>query len=188
MDVLARSSSGLQLFGGALMAVLLLIMTVVPTAPAIYGFFVVAPVIGLGALGATHAAKAGAGRLGRVSGWAAATGGIAVVIVGAYAIGTGQFSATAGLGDDDPLAIPFMVTSMSWMVGSLGVAVAMVRSRAIPARGAWLVLAGTVGAITIGTILGVLAPQLSPLSALPYALGWLVVGWDGRRAPRVAAA
>lgn len=188
MDVLARSSSGLQLFGGLLMAVLLLIMTVAPAAPAIYGFFVVAPVIGLGALGAMHAAQASAGRLGRASGWLAAAGGIAVVIVGVFAIATGQFSPSAGLGDDDPLAIPFMVTSMSWMVGSLGVAVAMVRSRSIPARGAWLVLAGTLSAITLGTILGLLAPELSALSALPFALGWMVVGWDSRRAPGLAAA
>lgn len=188
MGALARSSSVLQLSGGILMAVLLLIMTTVPAAPAIYGFFVVAPLIGLGALGAMLVAPASAGRLGRVSGWAAAAGGTAVVVVGIFAIATGQFSASAGLGDDDPLAIPFMVTSMSWMIGSLGVAVAMVRRHAIPARGAWLVLVGTVSAITLGTVLGLLAPQLSPLSALPFALGWMVVGWDGRRAPRLATA
>lgn len=188
MGVLVRSSSVIQLSGGLLMAVLLLIMTVAPTIPVIYGFFIVAPTIGLGALGAVLGMQGSAGRLGRVSGWAAAAGGIAVVVVGVFAIVTEQFSASAGLGDDDPLAIPFMVTSMSWMVGSLGVTVGMVRSRAIPARGAWLVLAGTISAITLGTILGMLVPQLSPLSALPFALGWMVVGWDGRQATRLAAA
>jgi hypothetical protein len=180
MRVLAQVSAPLLVLGGGLMAALLLIMALAPTAPALYGFFVVAPAIGLGALGATLGAGASAGRLGRVSGWVAAVGGVAVVTLSLYAVATGQFAASAGLADDDPLAIPFMLTSMAWMLGSLGVALALVRGGAIPSRGAWLVLAGTATAIVLGTLLAMVAPALSALSALPFAVGWMVVGRDSR--------
>jgi hypothetical protein len=181
MSVLTRVSSPLLLLGGALMTLLLVVITIAPATPALYGFLVVAPVIGVGALGAMLAPGIAAGRLGRVSGWFAALGGVAVVGVGLFAIATDQFSATAGVGDDDPLAIPFAITSIGWMLGSLGVALAMTSGRSIPALGGWLVLAGTASAIVLGTLLGAIAPELSALSALPFAIGWVVVGWDSRR-------
>ena len=68
------------------------------------------------------------------------------------------------------------------MVGSLGFALALVRSRMIPPLGGWLVLAGTVLAMGLGTLLGSIAPQLSPLSALLFGVGWAVVGWNTRAA------
>lgn len=176
MSLLARSSSSVLILGGALMTVLLAVMTVAPASPAIYGFFVVAPAIGIGVLGARLVAGGGAGRFGRFSAWIAALGGIMVVFVGGYAIVTNQFSAGVGAGSDDPLAIPFMLTSMAWMLGSLGFALALVRSGTIPALGGWLVLLGTVTAIVLGTLLGSIAPELSPLTALPFGIGWSVVG------------
>ncbi len=180
MSLVARMSPPLLVGGGALMVALLLAMTVDLESPAIYGFFVVAPAIGVGVLGALVVAGDRAGRLGRVSAWVAGLGGILVVVVGAYAIATGQFVVGAGVGADDPLAIPFMLTSMAWMVGSLGFAFALVRSRMIPPLGGWLVLAGTVLAIGLGTLLGAIAPQLSQLSALLFGIGWAVVGWNTR--------
>lgn len=188
MRVLAKASSPLLILGGGLMALLLLIMMVAPAGPALYGFFVVAPAIGIGALGATLRATDSPGRFGRVSGWVAALGGVAVVALSLYAVATGQFTASAGLGDDDPLAIPFMLTSTAWMLGSLGVALALVRGRSIPALGGWLVLIGTATAIVLGTLLGAIAPQLSPLSALPFAIGWVVVGWETHRSTGAARA
>lgn len=182
MAPVARTSPLLLAGGGAVMVALLLAMTIDPESPAIYGFFVVAPAIGVGVLGAHVAAGENAGRLGRVSAWLAGIGGILVVIVGSYAIATGQFVVGAGVGDDDPLAIPFMLTSSAWMVGSLGFALALVRSRMIPPLGGWLVLAGTVLAIGLGTLLGVIAPELSPLSAVLFGVGWCVVGWNTRAA------
>jgi len=188
MRVLPQVSSPLLVLGGGLMALLLLVMAVAPTAPALYGFFVVAPAIGIGAFGATLGAGASAGRLARASAWVAALGGVAVVAVGLYAITTDQLTTSAGVGDDDPLAIPFMLTSMAWMLGSLGVALALARGGTIPARGGWLVLAGTASAIVLGTLLGVVAPALSALSALPFAIGWVVVGWDTRRSMQAVRA
>jgi len=180
MRTLASGSSVLLLLGGALMTVLLLVMTAVPESPAIYGFFVVAPVIGLGVLGSMVAAGDAVGRAGRLAAWASAVAGVAVVGVGGYAIATGQFSTSAGIGGDDPLAVPFAATSMLWMIGSLGFVLALVRRRAVPQAGAWLVLVGVVLAIGLGTILGSIAPQLAPLAALPFGLGWAVVGQSAR--------
>jgi hypothetical protein len=136
----------------------------------------------VGVLGALAAAGQGAGRLGRASAWVAGLGGILVVLVGGYAIATDQFVVGAGVADSDPLAVPFMLTSMAWMVGSLGFALALVRTRMIPPVGGWLVLAGTVLAIGLGTLLGTIAPQLSPLSAVLFGVGWAVVGWNIRAA------
>ena len=182
MSLVARLSPLLLMGGGAVMVALLLAMTIDPESPAIYGFFLVAPAIGVGVLGALMAAGEGAGRLGRVSAWVAALGGVLVVIVGGYAIATDQFVVGAGVAGDDPLAIPFMLTSTAWMVGSLGFAVALVRGRMIPPLGGWLILAGTVLAMGLGSLLGEIAPQLSPLSALVFGAGWAVVGWNTRAA------
>lgn len=182
MSLVARMSPLLLLGGGAAMVALLVAMTIDPLSPAIYGFFVVAPAIGLGVLGSLLSADDGAGALGRTSAWVAALGGITVVIVGGYAIATDQFMAGAGMAGDDPLAVPFMLTSMAWMVGSLGFALALVRTGMIPPLGGWLVLAGTALAIGLGTLLGSIAPQLSPLSAVLFGVGWAVVGWNTRRA------
>ena len=182
MSLFARMSPFLLVGGGALMVALLLAMTIDLESPAIYGFFVVAPAIGVGVLGALVVVGNGAGRLGRVSAWVAGLGGILLVIVGGYAIATNQFVVGAGVGGDDPLAVPFALTSMAWMVGSLGFALALVRSRMIPPLGGWLVLAGTVLAMGLGTLLGSIAPQLSPLSALLFGVGWAVVGWNTRAA------
>ena len=45
---ITRTHPALLIGGGALMTVLLLALTVAPSSPAIYGFFVVAPMIGGG--------------------------------------------------------------------------------------------------------------------------------------------
>jgi hypothetical protein len=181
MALLARQSAGLLMVGGLLMTGLLLAMSVAPTSPAIYGFFAVAPAIGLGVLGLIAGVRPSAGPVAQVAAWVAALGGVAVVVVGAYAIATNQF--VTGTGGDDPLMIPFALTSTAWMVGSLGVALALLRIGAIPAVGAWLVLGGTITALVLGTVLASIAPAASPLSAVPFGLGWAVVGWSSRAVP-----
>jgi hypothetical protein len=184
MATLARLGPTLLIGGGSLMALLLLAMVVAPGSAAIFGFFLVAPAMGLGVLGLAAAAPGGLGRIGAGAAWLGAIGGVAVTVVGLDAIATDRFVTGVGI-EDDPMAIPFVLTSMSWMVGSLGVALALVRGRAVRPVGAWLVLGGTVSAMVLGTILGEVAPGLSALSALPFALGWAVLGRDlaaGRRA------
>lgn len=183
MRTLAGVSSLLLTFGGTVMALLLIAMSVAPSVPAVYGFLLVAPAVGLGALGLVQSGGSGVGRLGRVSGWITAIGAIAVLAVALYAIATDQFAST--LGEADPLAMAFATASMAWMIGGVGVALAMWRARSVSTRGAWLILAGTVSAIVLGTLLDPIAPALSPLSALPFAIGWLLVGWGARgNAPR----
>ncbi|MBI2776705.1 MAG: hypothetical protein HYX57_05490 [Chloroflexi bacterium] len=180
---MAGISSLLLTFGGTVMALLLIAMSVAPSVPAVYGFLLVAPAVGLGALGLVQSGGSGVGRLGRVSGWITGIGAIAVLAVALYAIATDQFAST--LGAADPLAMAFATASMAWMIGGVGVALAMWRVRSVSARGAWLILAGTVSAIVLGTLLDPIAPALSPLSALPFAIGWLLVGWGARgNAPR----
>jgi hypothetical protein len=49
--------------------------------------------------------------------------------------------------------------------------------------GAGLVLSGTM-VLILGSILGELAPDLSPLSALPSGIGWVITGWNLRIAVR----
>lgn len=177
MAQLSRLGPALLVTAGAGMTLLLILMAVAPDAPAIYGFFLVAPALGLGVLGVLDRAGGRAGRLTTAAAWLAAAGGVGVVVAGLYAIATDQFvqGATA---ENDPMIVPFMLTSMSWMLGSVGVAVALVRRGTIGSLGAWLVLGGTASAIGLGTALGSVAPALATLSAVPFALGWAVAGRD----------
>jgi hypothetical protein len=162
--------------GGGLMAVLLVAMTLAPQAPLLPAFLVIAPAIGVGSLAAASTSAGRIARIGRGSAWLAAAGGVAVALVGVYAIVTARFSAAAGLAGDDPMAIPFMLTSMAWMVGSLGLALSLVLERPRASAGPWLLLIGSLSAIVLGSILAAIAPELAALSALPFALGWMVVG------------
>lgn len=186
MMVLSRWSPALLILGGALMTVLIVALAMDPASPALYGFLLVAPVIGIGAFGALvgdrDGADRGTGLLGRVSALLALLGGVSVALLGTYAVATGQFLLNASVGEGDPLTGPFMVTSMAWMLGAFGVALAMIRSRAVPPLGGWLVLVGTASAIVVGTILASVAPALSALSPAPFGLGWVVVGWQMRDA------
>lgn len=182
MNLVSQLSSAALVVGGGVMSALLVVMTVAPQAPVLYGFLVIAPAIGVGCLAVAPRSGGRVARIGRWSAWLAAAGGVAVLLVGLLAIATDRFSATAGVGEDDPMAIPFMVTSMLWMIGSLGLAVSLVRGRPAGAAGPWLVLVGSLCAIVLGTILGALAPELAALSAVPFAIGWMVVGWSTRGA------
>lgn len=187
MDVPARTGGYLVMAGGGLMVALLVVLAAAPTSPAIYLFFLVTVLLGLGVLGLALQPGAHIGRFGQVSAWAAALGGLAVVVVGAYAIGTNQFS-TDPMGGDDPLGPLFAVTSSAWMFGSLGVAIALLRARAIPAVGPWLVLAGTISAFVVGSLAATSYPALSYLSAVPFGLGWVVIGSAALRPAGVRAA
>jgi hypothetical protein len=186
MDGLARSGGYLLMAGGALMVVLLVILAATPASQALYAFFVVTVLTGLGVLGVARQAGSRVGRFGQACAWAAAAGGLAVIVVGAYAIATDQFS--TDIGGDDPLGPLFALTSSAWMFGSLGFAIALVRARAIPAAGAWLVLAGTVSAFVIGSLAATSYPALSYLSAVPFGLGWVVMGSVAIRPARWRAA
>lgn len=184
MNQLQRSSAGLLIGGGALMTALLVALLIDPASPALYGFFLAAPVTGLGVLGAALEGHGGNGRLARIAAWVAVAGGILVVVVGAYAIATNQLVLGTGVGSDDPMSLPFALTSTAWMLGSLGFAAALLRAGGGSRVGAWLVLSGTLLALILGSILGELAPDLSPLAALPFGVGWVVTGWNLRIAAR----
>jgi len=186
MDALARSGGYLVIAGGGLMVALLVVLAASPTGPAIYAFFLVTVLLGLGVLGLAVQPGARIGRFGQVSAWAAALGGLAVVVVGAYAIGTNQFS--TDIGGDDPLGPLFALTSTAWMFGSLGFAIALLRAGAIPPLGAWLVLAGTISAIVVGSLAATSYPALSYLSAVPFGAGWVLIGSAAIRPAGVRAA
>jgi len=186
MDALARSARYLLMAGGVLMVALEVILAASPASSAIYGFFLVTVLLGLGVLGTAVHLGERLGRSGRVSAWVAAIGGMGIVVLGAYAIGTDQFVTDTGA--NDPLGPVFAVTSMAWMLGSVGFAIVLLRARAIPALAAWLVVAGMISAVVVGSLAATSYPALSYLSAVPFGLGWILVGTSGIRTSAVRMA
>jgi hypothetical protein len=168
------------------MVALLVTMAAAQGGPAIYGFFLVTVLIGVGVLGLATQLGPSVGRFGQLSALAAGLGGLSVLVLGAYAIGTNQF--VTDMSSDDPLGTLFALTSTAWMLGSLGFALALLRGRVIRALGAWLVLAGTISAIVIGSLAATSYPILSYLSALPFGAGWVVIGLGALDRARVRAA
>jgi len=183
MGLLARWGGYLAIAGGAVMTVLLVVVTFGgdPDSPAWNLFFLVVALLGAGALGLAERTKGVIGQLGRVSAWVSALGALGLLLVGAYAMATGQYSTSAT--GDDPLLPLWIVTSLAWLLGALGFAAALVRARALSPIGAWLVLVGAV----VGTAASIAGGENPPpalfLVFVLFAVGWILLGYAATREP-----
>lgn len=82
------------------------------------------------------------------------------------------------------LAVEFAAFT-AWLIGSLGFAVALIRTRTLSRLGAWLVLAGAFVAVATTPLYGVTVdPTLTAVITLLFGLmpvGWIVIGFAAWR-------
>ncbi len=187
METLARWAAYLAMAGGALFTVVLVIAAFLPTSPVWYGFFVGIVLLGAAVVGLYWRTRPATGRLGWASAWLSALGTIVIVPVGAYGIATGEFSATQQNPPMTPLLALGIAASTGWLIGNLGFAVALVRSRTLSRLGAWLVLAGALAAVATTPLYGVNDPTITLVTTLLFGLmpvGWIVIGYQAVRGER----
>lgn len=181
MDSLARWAGYLAIAGGALMAAILVVVTVSPNSPVAYVFVAVIPLLGGGVLGLYQRTRSAVGQLGKWSAWASTLGIFGLVVVGVYGLVTNQFSTDPN--KPDPLLPLWAVTSVAWLGGSTVFAAALVRARALSVPGAWLVLAGAAGGLAVSILGGQNPPPVTFLVFAVYGVGWVVLGYAATRAP-----
>jgi len=76
-----------------------------------------------------------------------------------------------------------VVTSLAWLVGGLGFAVALIRGRALSSVGAWLVLVGAVVGAVAGFAGGENPPPALFLVFVLFGVGWMLLGYAATREP-----
>ena len=179
MDTLARWAGYLTIAGGALMALILVVLTVSPDSPVTYAFIAVIPLLGAGVLGLYQRTGSAVGQLGRGSAWLTALGLTGMLVVAVYGLATNQFSTDPNA--PDPLEPLFIVTSFAWLGGSTVFAAALVRARALSLPGAWLVLAGAAGGLLVSILGGQNPPPWTYLVFAWYGVGWVVLGYAATR-------
>ena len=174
MDALARWAGWLAVAGGALLAVMLVLVVITnpATSPAWNLFWVVVALLGAGVLGLAERARSAVGQLGQVSAWISAFGGLGLLLVAAYAIATNQLS--SGQTGPDRLWPFWIVTFGSWLGGSVGFAVALIRARSLSVLCAWLVVVGAVVGVAV-SVFGGDSTALVLVFAL-FGVGWIVLG------------
>lgn len=191
MDALGRSAGLLAVIGGVLVAVIVSMLSFQPdsagTSVTWYGLFAGIVLLGLAVAGLYRRTRASVGRLGRASAWLSGIGAVATIAMVLYFVGTGQILAIQQALPDGPVGMVAMGASLAWLAGNLGFAVAIVRTRALPRLGAWLVLAGA--AVPIGLVPFTTDGAASPLATvgavafLLMPLGWIVLGLAATRSP-----
>ena len=183
MGMLARWAGYLAIAGGAVMTVMLVTVTFGgdPDTPVWNLFFLVVALLGAGVLGLYQRTKSAVGQLGRVSAWLSALGALGLLLVGAYAIATNQYSTSAT--SNDPLLPLWIVTSLAWLLGGLAFAVALIRARAVSVPGAWLVLVGAVAGVVAGFAGGENPPPALFLVFVLFGVGWMLLGYAATREP-----
>ena len=179
MDTLARWAGYLVIAGGAVMTVVMVIVTFSPTSDAWNALFITVALLGAGVLGLYERTRNAVGQLGRVSAWLSALGALGLLLVGAYAIATNQF--TTDPTAVDPLTPLWIVTSLAWLGGSLGFAVALIRARTLSLPGAWLVVAGAVAGVAASILGGQNPPPALFLVFVLFGVGWIVLGYAATR-------
>ena len=179
MDMLGRWAGYLAIAGGAVMTVALVIVTFSPTSDAWNTLFIVVALLGAGVLGLYERTKSAVGQLGRVSAWVSALGALGLVLVGAYAIATNQYSTDPTA--VDPLMPLWIVTSLAWLGGNIGFALALIRAPALSRSGAWLVLAGAIVGVAASILGGQNPPPALFLVFILFGVGWIVLGYAAMR-------
>lgn len=180
MDRLGRSAGIIAMAGGALVLVSLIIATLSPASAAFYGLFPGIVLLGAAVPGLYWRTKPATGRLGLGAAWLSGLGSVGIVAAAAYFIGSNQISAAQQSLPEGPATLVAMAASFAWLLGNLGFAVALIRSRVVPARGARLVLAGAALALVMTAFVGADAPpaamQAATLIFGLVPLGWVLVG------------
>ena len=181
MGMLARWAGYLVIAGGAVMTVVLVVVTFGgdPESPVWNLFFLVVALLGAGVLGLYERTKSAVGQLGRASAWLSALGALGLLLLGAYAIATNQYE--TGATGNDPMTPFWIVLSLAWLVGALGFAVALIRGRALSSIGAWLVLVGAVVGAVAGVAGGENPPPALFLVFVVFAAGWILLGYAAMR-------
>jgi uncharacterized protein YndB with AHSA1/START domain len=186
METRPRWAASLAMTGGALFVVVLVIVASSPTSPVWYGFLVGIVLLGAAVVGLYWQTRPATGRLGWASAWLSGLGTIALVVFAAYAAATGEI---ATLQAENPPMSPVLAlgigASTAWLVGNLGFAVALLRSRTLSRLGAWLVLAGAFVAVATAPLAGSTTAQgITLVSTLLFGLmpfGWVVIGYAAWR-------
>lgn len=176
MDLLGRWAGALAMAGGALVTVVLLMTAFSPTTPAWYGLFLGVVLLGFAVPGLYWRTKAATGRLGFATAWLSGLGAVAVAVAAVYLVATGQVSASQQNLPDGPIRFLAIAAGVAWLVGNLGFAVALIRSRELPMLGAWLVLAGAFIPIAMAPLAGDDSPP-AVAQALTLLFGLLPIGW-----------
>ncbi len=181
METLARWAGYLAMAGGAVVAVMLVLVVVTDpaTSPAWNLFWVVIALLGAGVLGLYERTKSAVGQLGRLATWVSAIGALGLLITGAYAIATNQLDTSGNA--SGPLWPLWIVTLGAWLGGNLVFAMTLIRARSLSSLGAWLVVAGAVIA-SVGSLLGGANPPAALLLLFElFGLGWIVLGYAAIR-------
>src|SRR3989304_3634913 len=128
MDTLARWAGYLAMAGGAIVVILVVLVTSDPNSGAWFAFFLVVALLGAAVLGFETRTRAAAGPLGRPWEWLSAVGAAALLSVVVYASATGRLTSDASA-TSDPLAPFWMVTAVAWVLGNIGFALAIIPGR-----------------------------------------------------------
>lgn len=176
MDALGRWSGFLAMAGGVLLTVILVIVVISPTSPAFYGIFPGIVLLGAAVPGLYWRSRPATGRFGLVAAWLSGLGAIATVAVAVYFIATNQISAAQQNLPEGPAMFIGIGASVAWLIGNLGFALVLIRSRVLPPLGAWLVLAGAIVPVPMALFAGE-DPSAAATQVLTAAFGLVPVGW-----------
>jgi hypothetical protein len=180
MDTLARWAGYLAMAGGAIVAILVVLVASDPNSGAWFAFFLVVALLGAAVLGFEGRTRTATGQLGRASAWLSAVGAAALLAVFVYAAATDRLTYDASA-TSDPLAPFWMATAVAWFLGNIGFAVAIIRGRVLSVMGGWLVLAGAVAGLGVTVVLGENLPPAVVLVFGLFGIGWILVGYAGTR-------
>jgi len=186
METLARWAAYLAMAGGAIFAATLIVVVISPTSPAWFGEFAGIVLLGAAVPGLYWRTRPATGRLGWATAWLSGLGTVTIGLVGILGIANGEFLTMQA---QNPAMTPLLALGiaafMALVVGNLGFAVALIRTRTLSRLGAWLILAGAVVAVATSFLYGVTVdPTLTAVITLLFGLmpvGWIVVGYAAWR-------
>lgn len=185
MDALGRWAGFLAMAGGTILTVILIIGVLSPTSTVWYGLFLGIVLLGAALPGLYWRTRPATGRLGLAAAWLSGFGALAIVAVAAYLIGTGQVGPSQQNLPEGPLTFVGIAASIAFLIGNLGFALALIRSRVLPPLGAWLVLAGAFIAVAMTPFVGEDSPTaLTQAVTLVFGLvpvGWILLGYTASR-------
>ena len=186
MSSLTRFAGLLALIGGTVWVIANLIQIVVPSPLTLIGLLVSVLLIGGAALGLQRQIGARSGALGRWGAIATAVGSVALTAVVLLLVATGQIDSPSTQ-SSAILQVLFLLSGLLWVLGSVALALGLMRAKAISPIAGWLIVLGAV----LGSVLLIAVPQNAPpiafLPWLAYGAGWVLVGYAARTPAAVPA-